>query len=257
MDLSTYHLLLLFIFGTIFGSFINVVAYRFPRNLSIINPPSGCPSCEKRLGIIELFPLLSYLFLRGRCRHCKTSINPRYFMVELATGLLFVAVPWFLGVSMESVGYLFLLSLLLVISLIDIDFRRIPNVLLGVGLVIGLLLKLIDPATRSLQALGDAGLGMLAGGGIMLIIYIFGRGGIGAGDLKLMIMVGFFLGMAGVLLVLFVGFLLGGFYGLTMLLLRRLGRKDMIPFGPFLSLGVAIEIFFGEQILNWYRIGIF
>lgn len=257
MQLSLYHLIILFVLGTVTGSFINVVVYRFPRGQSVISPPSACPFCERRLGIAELIPLVSYILLGGRCRHCKTGISLRYFLVELATGSLFVAVPFYIGGTIEAAGYLFLLCLLLAISLIDIDFRRIPNVFLAVGLGAGIVLKLIDPAARTLEAWGDSGLGMLIGGGVMLLIYIAGRGGMGAGDLKLMIMVGFFLGMDGVLLVLFAGFILGGGYSLLMVIMRRLGRKDMIPFGPFLSLGVAIEIFFGDQLLNWYSSGFF
>lgn len=256
MNIALEYLLILFVLGLVTGSFINVVIYRFPRGKSLISPPSRCPTCDHRLGPAELIPLVSYLALRGKCRHCSTRISPRYISVEVATGLLFVTVPAFKAFTFESMGFLFLLCLLLAISFIDIDFRRIPNVMLGVGLGVGIILKLIDPAARTLQAWGDAGLGMLVGGGVMMIIYIAGRGGIGAGDLKLMIMIGFFVGMPGVIKVMMIGFIIGAAYGLIMILTRRLTRKSMIPFGPFLSIGALIEIFFGEMIMSWFRGGI-
>jgi len=246
--------LILFILGLLVGSFLNVVIYRFPRQLSVISPRSSCPACEQPLQVKDLVPVLSYLLLRGRCRYCGDSIGIRYSLVELATAVLFVAVPWYQEVTLGAATNLFLLCLLLVISLIDIDFRRIPNVLLGIGLGTGVLLRLVDSiwGTMPWAEWADAGLGMLVGGGVMLVIFILGKGGMGAGDFKLMIMVGFFVGLHGVLLVLLLGFLLGGGFAVIMLMLRRLTRKDMVPFGPFLSLAVVIEVFWGSQILAWY-----
>lgn len=243
-----------FVLGLVAGSFINVVIYRFPRGISLVKTRSRCPSCEVCLVPAELIPLLSYLLCRGRCRHCGAGISPRYFLVELMTGLLFVAVPRYIGIHPEALGLLFFLCLLLAISFIDIDFRRIPNVLLGIGLAAGIISKLLDPAGRALSSWIEAGWGMLLGGGVMLLIYIGARGAIGAGDLKLMIMVGFFVGKYGVLAAMMMGFIMGGVYGLLMILLRRLSRKDMIPFGPFLSLAAAIQVFFGEQILHWLNL---
>ncbi|NLI69274.1 MAG: prepilin peptidase [Firmicutes bacterium] len=246
-----------FIVGLAVGSFANVVIYRFPRGISLVKTRSCCPSCKNRLVARELIPLLGYLLCRGRCRHCRARISPRYFLIELATGLLFVAVVHRTGANPEALGLLFLLCLLLIISFIDIDFQRIPNVLLGIGLAAGIIFKLLDPAGRTLPSWIEAGWGMLLGGGIMLLIYIGARGAIGAGDLKLMIMIGFFVGKIGVLAAMMMGFILGGAYGLVMIALRRLDRKDMIPFGPFLSLGAAIQVFFGEQILQWLGLNYF
>lgn len=247
-----YHLIILFILGAAVGSFLNVVAYRFPRGESFISPPSSCPSCGKRLQAVDLVPVLSYIFLRGSCRRCKARISVRYFFVEVITGLIFVVVPLFKGLNMEAAFYLFFLCLLLTVSLVDLEFHRIPNVFLMTGLVGGIILRVLNPASRNLEAWSDAGLGMLAGGGIMLVIYILGRGGMGAGDLKLMIVVGFFLGLQGTVLSLLAGFIMGGIFGLIMLILRKMSRKEMVPFGPFLSLGAAIMVFYGEQILSWY-----
>lgn len=240
-----------FIVGLVVGSFANVMIYRFPRGISLVKTRSRCPSCEACLGARELIPLLGYLLCLGRCRHCQARISPRYFLIELATGLLFVAVAHRIGTDPEALGLLFLLCLLLIISFIDIDFQRIPNALLGVGLAAGVVFKILDPVGRTWPSWIESGWGMLLGGGVMLLIYIGARGAIGAGDLKLMIMIGFFVGKIGVLAVMMMGFILGGIFGLVMVALRRLGRKDMIPFGPFLSLAAAIQIFFGEQILHW------
>ena len=252
MTLEIFYYVVLFVLGLMVGSFINVVIYRFPRELSIITPGSACPSCEHRLSVIDLFPLLSPLFLRGRCRYCGVPISIRYSLVELLSGVFFVTIPYFQGFNLDSAASLFLLCLLLTISMIDIDYRRIPNVLLGIGLAAGILMKLADSILGNWDNWADAGLGMLAGGGIMLIIFLVSRGGMGAGDLKLMIMVGFFVGLQGVLLVLLAGFILGGIYGITMLLLKKLTRKDMVPFGPFLSLAVVVEVYWGTQIVSWY-----
>ncbi len=244
---------LLFILGLAVGSFLNVVIYRFPREYSLVSPSSACTSCGHHLNIADLFPLFSYLFLRGKCRYCGAKVSPRYFLVELITGMLFVIIPLFEGFNLESGAFLFLLCLLLVISLIDIEFRRIPNMFLLIGLGVGVILKFIDSLMHGTWvAWGDAGLGMLIGGGIMLLIFIVGRGGMGAGDFKLMLMIGFFVGMQGVILVIFLGFIMGGVYAVAMLLLKRLNRKAPVPFGPFLSLAVLVEIFWGAQIWSWY-----
>ncbi len=252
MEISVIHLIIFFILGLMVGSFLNVVIYRFPKKLSLISPPSSCPACGHRLTVADLIPLFSYIFLRGKCRHCGAKFSPRYFLVELMTGVFFVAVPWFIGPGLEAVSVLFLLCLLLVISFIDLDHGLIPNRLLAVGLGTGIVLKLADSLRGTWEGWGDAGLGMLIGGGIMLLIFAVSRGGMGGGDFKLMIVIGFFTGFYGVILVLMAGFLLGGIFSVAMLLVRRLGRKDPVPLGPFLALAVVIEVFWGEQIWDWY-----
>lgn len=253
--------LIVFIFGLCIGSFLNVLVYRLPRGLSLSKPLSSCPACGKRLGALELIPLLGYLALKGRCLKCRVLISPRYPLVELATALLFIAVYSAFGFTLTGFGYLLLLTLLLAVSLIDLDHRLIPNTLVGAGLIAGLLLQL--PALFKLwfvlpawltpnRPILDALAGLAVGGGLLLIIILVSRGGMGAGDLKLMLLIGFFVGLRGTAVVMMLGFTLGAVTGLLLIGAGRLTRKDALPFGPFLSLAALIQIFWGPQLWDWY-----
>ena len=191
--------LIVFLCGLSVGSFLNVLIYRLPRRLSLVRPPSRCPSCGRRLGVLELIPVLGYLFLKGRCLQCRQPISPRYPLVELATACLFTAVYHSFGFSLAGLGYLLLLSLLLAVALIDLEHRIIPNSLVLAGLVAGLILQLpsagarwfdLPPRLAPALPLTDA-LAGLALGGLLLIIILVSRGGMGAGDMKLMAMIGF------------------------------------------------------------------
>ncbi len=253
--------LIVFLFGLSIGSFLNVLVYRLPRSLSLVKPPSSCPSCGRRLGPMELIPLLGYLALKGRCLKCRAAISPRYPLVELAAALLFTAVYSSFGFTLEGFGYLILLVLLQAISLIDLDHRLIPNTLVGAGLIAGLILQL--PAILALwfhipawlipvRPITDALAGLALGGGLLLVIILVSRGGMGAGDMKLMLLIGFYVGLRGTAVVMMLGFTLGALTGLLLIILRRLTRKDALPFGPFLSLAALIEIFWGPLLWNWY-----
>lgn len=262
MSLEQYFAyLFVFLFGLSIGSFVNVLVYRLPRRISLVKPPSSCPSCGKRLGVLELIPLLGYLALRGRCLQCRVPISPRYPLVELGTALLFAAVYSAFGFTLAGLGYLLLLTLLLTISLIDLDHRLIPNTLVGAGLIAGLLLQLpalfklwfdlpawLMPARPILDTLA----GLALGGGLLLLIILFSRGGMGAGDMKLMALIGFYVGLRGTALVMMFGFTLGAVTGLLLMVSRRLTRKDAVPFGPFLSLAALIQIFWGPLLWDWY-----
>ncbi|MEW5785663.1 MAG: A24 family peptidase [Bacillota bacterium] len=253
--------LIVFLSGLCFGSFLNVVVYRLPRRLSLWKPPSSCPSCGRRLGPLELVPLLGYLLLQGRCAHCRSTISPRYPLAELATALLFSYVYLAFGLTLTAGGYMFLLFLLLAISLIDLEHRLIPNSLVSAGLAGGVILQLPAMAANWLTVPArlmperlwlDAVFGLLLGGGVMLIIFLVSRGGMGAGDMKLMALIGFFVGLRGTAVVMMLGFTAGALTGLLLIALGRLTRKDALPFGPFLSLAVLVELFWGELIWNWY-----
>lgn len=250
-----------FLFGLCFGSFLNVLVYRLPLKKSLLEPPSSCPSCKTRLGLVELIPLIGYLLLRGRCRHCKAKISLRYPLVELATGLLFGAVFYYFGFTIDAFFYLILLYLLLGIALIDLEHRIVPNVLVTAGLIGGVLLLLPAAASFLFELPGwlivergapDALGGLLLGGAVMLIIIAASRGGMGAGDLKLMAMIGLFVGLRGTVVVMMLGFLFGALVGLAFIILGRLTRKDALPFAPYLSLAALIQVLWGEQIWNWY-----
>jgi len=252
---------IIFIVGLCFGSFLNVIIYRLPEQLSLVSPPSRCPACSKKLGFVELLPVIGYLLIRGRCRQCNIIISPRYPVIELVTGLLFLFTYFHFSFSLEFFIYLTLLFILFGIAMIDLAYRIVPNSLVATGLIAGFLFYLpglvnylIDlPAWIIAQREPlDALYGMLLGGGILLIIFLVSRGGMGAGDLKLIILIGFYVGLRGTALVLLLGFMMGALIGVTFMILGKLTRKDALPFAPFLSLAALIEIFQGEQIWDWY-----
>jgi leader peptidase (prepilin peptidase)/N-methyltransferase len=221
----------LFLYGTIFGSFYNVVIYRLPRQQSIVHPRSRCPNCQRHLTPGELVPLYSFIAQRGKCRGCGAPISIRYPLVELATGLGFAAVGFVSSGVLALLGGLIFFSLLVIIALIDLEHKLIPNILSIPGIIAGLLLSCLGwgvPWTQSL-------LGTAVGGGVMLAIALISRGGMGMGDVKLLALIGAFLGPWQTLLVLFWASVLGSVGGLIYLYLTKQGRKTPIPFGPALA----------------------
>lgn len=260
-EYSPYFILFSFLVGLCFGSFLNVLIYRLPAMKSVVFPSSSCPSCETKLGLVELIPVFGYLILRGRCRHCKNEISLRYPLVELAVGVLFAFSFYYFGYTVNAFFYLVLLYLLLAIALIDLKHRIVPNKLVFAGLIAGLIFYL--PALGNLlidlpswliveRDLLDAAGGFLVGGAIMLVIILVSRGGMGAGDMKLMAMIGLFVGLRGTAVVMLLGFFLGAVVGVSLMVLGILTRKDAIPFAPYLSLAAIIQVLWGESIWNWY-----
>jgi len=237
----------IFIFGVIIGSFLGVCIYRLPRGQSIAVPPSHCPHCSARLGILDLIPLLSYISSRGRCRYCQRAISPRYFVVELLTALLFLWCYYAGGLNIRLAENLVLTSFLIVIAFIDYDWQLIlDNVLLlfaATGAAISFALG---------TGLREMLLAAVAGGGILLAVALISRGGMGGGDIKFVAALGFWLGWPDILLAIFLSFLLGGVVSLILLILRLKGRKDMIPFGPFIAAATYLTVLYGTQILDWY-----
>ena len=234
--------------GLLIGSFLNVCIWRLPREESIIWPASHCPACSTVLGVRDLVPVLSWIFLRGKCRYCGERISPRYPAVELLTGALFLICFQHYGPTLELAAALLLSALLVAITFIDIDHQIILDgmlIVLGAG---GLVLQLWTGAVGFFSMLAGA----LAGGGLLLLLAIVSRGGMGGGDVKLAFALGFWLGWQGVLLGLFIGFVLGGAGSVLLILLRLRGRKDYIPFGPFIAAGAWIALLYGRQILDWY-----
>jgi len=253
--------ILIFIFGLIIGSFLNVCIYRIPRSKSIISPGSFCPLCGKPIAIRDNIPVLSYILLRGRCRHCGGKIFLRYPAVELLTGFLFVGAylkssyqpvaetfrfPFYGGLKV-SATVLFFLSTLILVSFIDLEHKIIPNKVILPATGIGILLILLSRPAWILESL----IGSLIGGGFLLFIALLRQEGMGGGDIKLGAFMGIFLGRF-TFLALFLGFLAGAVAGIVLILLKLKTRKDLIPFGPFLALGGAITLFFGPEIVGWY-----
>jgi leader peptidase (prepilin peptidase) / N-methyltransferase len=240
--------LLVFVLGLIIGSFCNVVIYRLPQGASIITPGSYCRSCRTPIRPWDNIPLLSYLLLRGSCRVCKGPISLRYPSVELVSGVLYVLLWIKFGFSITFAVYATLTSALLTIALIDYDHKIIPNTITLPGLVIGLGLSMWALPITPLASL----LGLLIGGAFFYLIALVSKGGMGGGDIKLIAMIGAFLGWQGALFTIFSGALLGSLVGVMLMLLGKKGRKDKVPFGPFLSCGAILFMLCGGDLIHWY-----
>lgn len=242
-----------FVFGLCIGSFLNVCIYRLPNSQSIVHPGSACPSCGNAIRWYDNIPLLSYVILRGRCRKCRHPISLRYPMVELISGL-FAWITWLkFGLHPQTVIYFAFIAALLAITFIDIDHRIIPDVISLPGIPIGFLVSFAIPSVTWLASL----IGILIGGGILLVIawgyhLITGKEGMGGGDIKLLAMIGAFLGWQGVLFTIIASSFTGTLIGLLVMLRTRQGTKLAVPFGPFLSLGAIMYVFFGPQLIDWY-----
>jgi len=242
-----------FVVGTLFGSFANVCIYRLPQRLSIVFPGSHCPSCQEALRPWHNVPLLSYVILGGRCTTCKAAISLRYPLVELCNGLLYIFLYHQCHFSVECIVFALLATALLIVSCIDIVHTIIPDAITLPGIVVGICTSLwLTPV-----GIGNAVLGVLLGGGLFLLmavlsVVILKRGGMGGGDIKLIAMIGAFLGWKAVLVTIFLGAVLGAFVGIVLILLRRQGRKEPVPFGPFLAIGALLTMVWGDTILTWY-----
>ena len=245
-----------FLLGVIFGSFANVVIHRVPAGESVVHPPSACPACGAQIRPRDNIPILSWLLLRGRCRTCGAPISPRYPLVELASGLLFVAMSVRFGLDWALPGFLLLAWALLAVSLIDAATRRIPNAI-SYRLAPALLLLLGGAAL--IQGQPGVALRTLLGGiaafGTLLLLALISPGGMGMGDVKLAASLGIALGYLGwghVVVGIFGGFFLGGVVSLVLLATGLRGRKDLLPFGPYLSLAAIGTVLFGDRIIAAY-----
>ncbi|MEM9539853.1 MAG: prepilin peptidase [Cyanobacteria bacterium P01_E01_bin.42] len=252
-----------FVFGAAIGSFLNVVVYRIPTKLSILSPPSRCPYCLTQLGKGENIPILGWLLLKGKCKHCHAPISPRYPLVEAATGVLFLLVFWQFNTTGEIFGYWTFLSWLLALSLIDFDTFTLPNILTQSGLIAGLGFMLLwgwqetGTISGSLESLTMGMSGAVVGLWLFeAIAFIgsiaYGRTAMGAGDAKLAAMLGTWLGWK---LLLVAGFLACGFgaiAGLAGIAAGWLKRDRPMPFGPFLALGAFSAVFWGNTLLSTY-----
>ena len=246
---TTLGAVLAFLSGAIIGSFLNVVAYRLPRKESLAHPPSRCPHCGEPVKPYDNVPVLSWLILRGRCRHCKGPISPRYPLVELGTGILCALVVVTKGADRDVWLGLVFVVLLVPIALIDLDHRIIPNKLTGPGAVAAIVLLVAlypDDLVEHLIAAAAAG-------GFLLVTAIVYPAGMGMGDVKLVGMMGLFLGAAVAPAVL-ISLLLGSVIGAVIIARKgaKEGRKTAIPFGPYLAIGGLIGLYVGDAIVDWY-----
>jgi leader peptidase (prepilin peptidase)/N-methyltransferase len=239
--------------GLILGSFLNVCIYRLPREMSIVRPRSCCPSCNGAIAWFDNIPVLSYLLLRGRCRHCSTGIPIRYPLIEATTALISWLVFHRFGLSLDYFVYFFYAASLLVVSVIDLEHRIIPDQISLSGIVIGLLLAAFTPVMPFLDSLA----GFALGGGSLLLVgmayeAIRKQEGIGGGDIKLLAMIGAFTGWKGVLFTIFGGSLIASIVGITLMIVRRTNSQVPIPFGPFLSGASFLFILVGPRLIQAY-----
>jgi leader peptidase (prepilin peptidase)/N-methyltransferase len=212
-----------------------------------------CPSCQAKIPFYDNVPVTSYIWLRGRCRHCGTAISLRYPLVELVSGLFAVAVFARYGLSWESLFVYVLVAALLVITFIDIDHQIIPDVITYPGIVVGFIMSLAVGHITYKESM----IGIILGGGVLLSVawgyyLVTKREGMGGGDIKLLAMIGAFLGWKGVIFTIFVGSAIGAAVGGVLSLRTKAGRRQPIPFGPFLSLGALLFLFFGPRIIGLY-----
>ncbi|MCP9447793.1 MAG: A24 family peptidase [Nitrospira sp.] len=240
--------------GALVGSFLNVCIYRLPRRESIVWPGSHCPVCSHPIAWYDNIPLVSYLVLVGRCRSCSGPIPWRYPIVESLNAAGYIGLLWYFGLGWSTVVYALLYSSLLIVAGTDLSHKIIPNAITLPGTAVGLL----SSATVLSTGLVNGLIGMLVGGGILWVLawlspYLFGKEGMGGGDIKLMAMIGAFLGWKPALVTIMMGSLLGSLVGLTLIGTRVISRQDYIPFGPFLVCGALIALFFGQPLLNWYQ----
>jgi leader peptidase (prepilin peptidase)/N-methyltransferase len=294
----------IFVLGLAFGSFLNVCIYRLPLGLSVVTPRSACPKCKQPIPLYDNVPVLSWLILRGRCRHCKSAISPRYLIIELLTGVMFLACYWYFGWTLSTLKYCTLSFLLLGLIFTDAETKLLPDKLTLTGLVLGLIFSLIVPVndlvtqflpgsvnlpisadiSDRLWSLLDSVFGAILGASFIYgaaAIYLRWRGteGMGFGDVKLMAMIGAFLGMKLTVFTIFAGSIAGSVFGLTTVLIvwmkrthrfmkrlanaqaaRRRGwqsaqvvyRNYQMPFGVFLGSMALLASFFGDRLLRWY-----
>lgn len=239
--------------GLAVGSFLNVVIARLPEQRSLARPRSACPACGTAIAWHDNIPLLSFALLRGRCRACGIGIAWRYPLVEAITAALFAASAVAFGPSADFVIAAALLAALVAITVIDLDHQIIPNAITYPGIVGGLVASLFSTRVSWL----DSGLGVLVGGGIFLLIAegslrIMGQEGMGGGDVKLGAMLGAFLGWKAMLFTMLLSVVGGGLVAAVLIASGLRGRKDPIPFGPFLAVAGAIGYFWGEEAARWY-----
>ncbi|AOV07603.1 prepilin peptidase [Sporosarcina ureilytica] len=246
--METLYMVLFFIYGIVFGSFFNVVGLRVPKKESIVLPSSQCTVCHRTLRAIDLIPIFSYLFLRGKCRGCQTKISPVYPLMEFITGILFALAYGMLGFSLELIVALLFISLLVIITVSDIAYMLIPNKILFPFAIVLVILRIIVPLSPWWSSI----VGAIVGFGVLFVIALLSKGGMGGGDVKLFFVIGLVLGPIQTLLTLFLASLIGTFVGLIILKKTRKGRKTPIPFGPSIAVAALIVYFWGALIVDWY-----
>jgi len=247
-----YAMTMLALLGLAVGSFLNVCIHRLPEHKSVVSPGSRCPGCGYELRWYDNIPLVSYALLGGRCRSCRAPISIRYPIIEVVTMVVFLAHYWVIGPDIVLVPRLLFASILIVLFAIDLEHHLLPNAITLPGIVIGLLFSLLLP-----PGIVSAALGALIGGGSLWLIgeayYRFsGQEGMGGGDVKMLAMIGAFLGWKLAIVTLVFSSIAGALIGVLVLAIKKGGLKYALPYGTFLALGALVASLFGDQIVAWY-----
>ncbi len=243
--------LLTFVFGAVVGSFLNVCIWRIPEGMSIVTPASHCPGCRHPIRFYDNIPLISYLILRGRCRACGARISLRYPFVEVLTAVMALLVYWKFGLTLKFLAAFIFVSALILITFIDIDHQIIPDIITLPGIPICFCMAIFIMKLSFMDAL----LGVLIGGGSLYLIAVVyelltKREGMGGGDIKLLALLGAFLGWKSLLFILLVSSLVGAVVGISVMIVKGSDMKYAVPFGPFLSFAAAAYLFVGEYAVN-------
>jgi len=256
--------LIIFIWGTFIGSFLNCVIYRLENKLSFLKGRSFCPHCKHKLGFFDLVPIFSFIFLKGRCRYCKKEISIQYPLVEIATGLLFLLVLNFQFGNLQflilnplvSINFLYLLivsSLLVIIFIYDLKHYIIPDKVIYLLIGITFFYQLIYNFQAVNSSFWSFFFSALGAAGFFFLIWVFSKGKcMGFGDVNLAFLMGLFLGWPNILVALFSAFLIGAIIGIGLIILGKKKLKSQVPFGPFLITGTFIALFWGQNLINWY-----
>lgn len=246
--MNALYMLLFFVFGTVLGSFYNVVGLRLPKNISFAKGRSYCPNCKKTLFWYELIPVISYISQGGKCRNCNSKISLLYPSIELLTGILFAFSFYKIGFDIELVMAISLISMLIIVFVTDLSYMVIPNKVLLFFLPLFIIIRIINPLNPWWTSISGAVFAFL----LIAIIIIVSKGGMGAGDMKLFGVLGLVLGFKNVLLTFFlaslIGTIIGGFQRLT----KQIEKGQAIPFGPSIVIATIITYFYGSRIVDWY-----
>ncbi len=254
---------MVFIFGAVVGSFLNVCVARLPKEESIVSPPSHCPLCKTPIAFYDNIPLISYLHLRGRCRSCGGKISPRYFVVEFLMAVFAVLLFSRSGLGLAFFVNFVLVAALIVITFIDLDVRIVPDVISLPGIGFGFLASIIQyywplEALSNLPSPVSSLVGIIIGGGSLFLVawsyqFFTGIEGMGGGDIKLLAMIGAFLGWPSIPVALFFASLIGSVVGVAFMLKKGVDSKYALPFAPFLCFGALVYLFFGELLIALYQ----
>lgn len=242
---------LVFFFGSLIGSFLNVCIYRIPKEESIAFPPSHCGSCNTQLKAKDLIPIFSYLFLKGKCRYCGEKVSKQYPMIEGLTGLLFLGVFIKYGFSIETIIFCALTALLIVIAMIDFKTQYIYTSTIVTGIVIGIIYFILCFIYKKDFNLINMLIGAVVPA-LILALIVWLTNAMGWGDVELIFMVGLFLGSSLGILNLFLSIVIGGVFGAVLMVTKLKKAKDGIAFGPYIAIGTYFTLLWGENILNWY-----